>query len=530
MSPAKSRTPSPRRARKRRPVVSLETLSAALHAQTAGVLIVQIAPAKTAPKIVFANPSFCQLAALTASQLLGKSPNRFHPDATDRDRIRDWGRHARRGDSLAGEGRFQRPDGNSIYISWTFDPLCARDGRATHVVGTYRDLTEARVAQEALAHDQRLEAVGRLAGGVAHDFNNLISVINGYCEIVAARLAADADSVRDITEIHNAGRKAAALTQQLLAFSRQRASRPEVVNLNDLVVVQEQSLRALLKDTSGAVLHVELAPSLWNARIDPSQLQEVLRHLVLNARDALRPAGRILVATANREIPAGNAEQKFAGAASGRVVALRVSDNGVGMDAETQKHLFEPFFTTKSEGKGTGLGLALAYGVVHQSGGTIHAHSAPDVGTTFEILLPAVDLPLTAALQSSPANSAASTRGHETILLIEADDVLRKMVGGILTADGYRVLTAANAAEASQVAAGMPTPVELIMINAARDARRLARRLATLNPSLRVLHVSARGPAPALPWLPPSQHAALAKPFALSELLRAARQLLDATA
>jgi CheY-like chemotaxis protein len=366
-----------------------------------------------------------------------------------------------------------------------------------------------------LVHAQRLDAVGRLAGGVAHDFNNLLSVINGYCEMLAAHVAMNPQALREVTEIHNAGRKAAALTQQLLAFSRRQPLNAAVINLNTLAQDNAEILRRLIGEAGR--LDFELAEGLPNVRTDPAQFQQVLLNLVLNARDALRDNGRIVVRTSHRVVPQG-LNRRVTDPPPGRYVALTVEDNGTGMDAETQKHLFEPFFTTKPEGKGTGLGLALVYGVVQQSGGFITVKSALLVGSTFEVLLPVADAPV--AAPPPPVAPLPSVRGNESILLVEEDEVLRKMVAGILTADGYHVTAANSVAEAARRAAAIE-PVQLLIAN-------LAGRVHVGQPALRVLGVGDHDFRMPMSWLPAERQAALQKPYALSELVRATRRLLDA--
>ena len=508
---------------RRRPRVPAALLAAALRAQSEGVFVAERGTGRRGLKILFVNGSFCAMTGHAADELIGQPHGLLHADPTDIERLRRWLPRARPGESLTGEGFLQRGDGGTISAAWSIDPLFNARGRLTHVIATYRDQTEKRRLQEALVHSQRLDAVGRLAGGVAHDFNNLLSVINGYCEMLAAHVAANPQALREVAEIHNAGRKAAALTQQLLAFSRRQPFNACILNLNTLVRENAEILRRLL-GTAGQ-LELELAADLPNVRTDPAQFQQVLLNLVLNARDALRDNGRIVVSTALRDVrPEQN--RRATDVPPGRYAVLTVSDNGTGMDAETQKHLFEPFFTTKPEGKGTGLGLALVYGVVQQSGGYIWARSALLVGSTFEVVLPATAEPVADA---PPAIAPlTSLRGSENVLLIEEDDVVRKMVAGILTADGYRVAAADSFANAGRDVAAM-RPVQLLIGPMVGDADKYVRRLVEMHPGLRVLCTGqgeeCRTP---LPWLPAERQAMLTKPYALSELLRAARTLLDA--
>lgn len=497
-------------------------LAAALRAQSEGVFIAERGRSPHGLKIVFVNASFCEMTGHVAGNLVGRPHGLLHTDRGELVRLRSWLKTARRGEPLVGDGFLVRCDGSLISAAWSFNPLLGARGRVTHIVATYRDQTEKRRLHEALVHAQRLDAVGRLAGGVAHDFNNLLSVINGYCEMLAAHVSANPQAMREVAEIHHAGRKAAALTQQLLAFSRRQPLNSRVINLNTLAHENAGIVRRLLGQAGE--LQLELTRDLANVRTDPARFQQVLLNLVLNARDALQAHGRIVVRTANRVVAPGEG-RRAPEIAPGRYVTLTVSDNGTGMDAETQKHLFEPFFTTKPEGKGTGLGLALVYGVVQQSGGFITVKSELRVGSTFEILLPAVLDPLDAPPE--PITPLPSLRGTETVVLIEEDEVVRKMVAGILTADGYRVMAAKSFAEWTR--GKRPTgSVHLLIGSLSGDGGKAVRRLLKNNRGLRVLCTNEREFKLPVGWLPAERQCCIRKPFALSELLRAARKLLDA--
>jgi len=519
---AKSPTaaPSKRGAAK---AVPAALLASALRAQSEGVFIADRRPGANGLKILFANDSFCAMTGHSVTELVGRAHGVLHDERADVERLRRWLPKAHPGQPLVGEGFLRRADGTTVSVAWSFDPLCDERGHVTHIVATYRDQTEKRRLQEALVHAQRLDAVGRLAGGVAHDFNNLLSVINGYCEMLAAHVTTNPQALRQVSEIHNAGRKAAALTQQLLAFSRRQPFNARVLNLNELVAENLEILRRLLGEAGQ--LDLDLAKDLANVRTDAAQFQQVLLNLVLNARDALRNRGRVVIATANREIKSG-LNRRLTDTPPGRYVAISVADTGMGMDAETLKHLFEPFFTTKPEGKGTGLGLALVYGVVQQSGGFISVKSSLLVGSTFEILLPAVREVV--APPAAPVAPLPITRGTETVLLIEDDDVLRKMVAGILTTDGYRVFAAKTLAAGQRDVRETGRPVQLLIGSIAGDGEKIARQLHTTQPELRVLCTCNHDCKMPVPWLAPKRQARLSKPFALSELLKAARTLLDA--
>jgi two-component system, cell cycle sensor histidine kinase and response regulator CckA len=502
--------------------ISVTLLAAALRAQSEGVFIAERQATDEGLRILFVNDSFCAMTGYTAAALVGRYHGVLHAEPAEVRRLQEWLPGARAREPLVGDGFLIRADGAMISVAWSFDPVVNARGRVTHVVATYRDQTEKRRLQEALVHSQRLDAVGRLAGGVAHDFNNLLSVINGYCEMLAAHVAANPQALREVAEIHHAGRKAAALTQQLLAFSRRQPWNARVINLNTLVRDNADILRRLVGERGQ--LDFALAENLANVRTDPAQFQQVLLNLVINARDALHDRGRIVVRTTNREIVAG-LNRRATDTPPGRYVVLSVNDNGTGMDAETQKHLFEPFFTTKPEGKGTGLGLALVYGVVQQSAGFITVQSTLLVGSTFEVLLPqtavAVDEP------PAPVAPLPSMRGSESVVLIEEDEVVRKMVAGILTTDGYRVTAVKSPAELSP-SLGDEIPIQLLIANVAGDVEKFARRIQAATPNLRILYTADEEPKSPLSWLPAPRQKSLTKPYALSELVRAARALLDA--
>ncbi len=498
-------------------------LAAALRAQSEGVFIADRRLGPKGLRILFVNDAFCALTGLPAGQLIGRSHGELHDGPADVAQLRRWLEKARPGRSFAGEGFLRRADGTTTAVAWSFDPLCDPRGRVTHVVATYRDQTEKRRLQEALVHAQRLDAVGRLAGGVAHDFNNLLSVINGYCEMLAAHVAANPQALREVAEIHAAGRKAAALTQQLLAFSRRQPFDARVINLNDLVRENGEILARLLGEAGR--IEFDLAADLANVKTDAAQFQQVLLNLVLNARDALRAQGRVVIATANRVVR-GGLHRRVTDTPPGRYVAFSVTDNGTGMDADTQKHLFEPFFTTKPAGKGTGLGLALVYGVVQQSGGFITVKSSLFVGSTFEILLPVSRAPLEVAPASVPPLPV--TRGSESVLFVEQDEVVRKMVEGILTSDGYRVRAVESFRAVPRERGDGAPRVRLLIANLAGDGEKFARRLLAGEPGLRVICTCNHDCELPVTWLAADRQAMLHKPYALSELLKAARRVLDA--
>ncbi|MFH1498841.1 MAG: ATP-binding protein, partial [Verrucomicrobiota bacterium] len=485
--PAATRKPRP----KHRPPPT-EQLAAALEALGDGVLLLANEPGRGGLPILHANAAFEAMSGHDAASLVGRGHQFLHVERDALAKLRRWLKTARPGDpALKGEGHLKRSDGSRLYASWTVGLLPAARGRPAQLVATYHDMTAKQRLQEDLLHAQRLEAVGRLAGGVAHDFNNLLSVINGYCEIMAGQPAVRRHCARQLHEIHQAGLKATSLVRRLLAFSRRQTLSPQVVRLDQLVRDNADILGRLLGPDKH--LHLQLDAAGANIRVDPAQLQQVLINLVVNARDALAPGGAVTLGTSLRTPQRGGAGDRPRGTG----VELTVADNGSGMDADTQAHLFEPFFTTKDEGRGTGLGLALVYGIVQQSGGHIGVRSALGAGTTFTLRFPRVRgevSPLSGTLAPLP-----STKGRETVLLIEADEVVRKMLAGILTADGYRVHPVETPAAAAALLDQKAIPVELVIVDpghrhAASEA--LIRRLHADRPDLSVLCTSTSGANP----------------------------------
>lgn len=504
-----------------------DLLESSLRALGEGVFIAERKLHKDGLRISYVNDMLLEMTGYQSQDLVGHGHGFIHVEKTDRQRLARWLRAPSPSRPLLGEGFLRRQDDSTLYASWVFSPVKDSEGKVSHIVASYRDTTEKHHLQEMLNHTQKLEAVGRLAGGVAHDFNNLISVINGYCEMLTMELAAQPQALREVTEIHNAGLKAAKLTRQLLAFGRRQPLNAQVINLNQLVNENAGILTRLLHSTG--VLELDLAAKLSNVRTDPAQFQQVLLNLTLNARDALRDKGRVTLTTENREIKKQKNRQAD-DLAPGNYVVISVKDNGTGIDKETQKHLFEPFFTTKSAGKGSGLGLAMVYGVVQQSGGTIRVHSEILVGSTFEIILPTVDEEIaTSPVQiQTPNTPETSTKGNESVLVVEEDEVLRKMVAGMLTADGYRAMDARTPREGLVLAKKATRPIQVLVINLVGEGEKMAKALYKIHPNLRILNACNQGTRHSPKWIEAQHLATMTKPFALSELLKAVRGLLDA--
>jgi len=343
-------------------------------------------------------------------------------------------------------------------------------------------------SEEQLRQSQKLEAVGRLAGGIANDFNNLLTVILSYSDILLRDDAPYGPIRTGLQEIKAAGERAASLTHQLLAFSRQQVLEPEILDVNEVLTQLSQLLKRVLGED--IELHLLLAPVLDSVKADRSQLDQVVMNLAVNARDAMPQGGRLNLETANVTLDEATGESDF-GVRPGSYVMLAVSDTGVGMDAATKARVFEPFFTTKERGKGTGLGLSTVFGIVKQSGGTIYVYSEPGVGTAFKIYIPRVEGSL-APVERVPAE-ARGARGTETILLVEDEDQVREVAGAILRAAGFHVLMAATPAEAILLCEGSPERIDLVLtdvIMPKMNGRQLAERILRLRPEIRMLFMS----------------------------------------
>jgi signal transduction histidine kinase len=376
---------------------------------------------------------------------------------------------------------------------------------------------------------QKMEAIGRLAGGIAHDFNNILTAIGGYSDLLLADLPPDDARRGDVEEIHRATARAAALTQQLLAFSRRQVLQPKIVDLNALVSDIEKMLRRLIGED--ILFAIVLHPRLGNVRADPGQIEQVIVNLAVNARDAMPNGGRLTIETRNVELDESYAIDHPT-VIPGRYVLLAVSDTGIGMDDETKARIFEPFFTTKERGKGAGLGLATVYGIVQQTGGHIWPYSEAGKGTTMRVYLPRVDQPADPIARPGDAAPGA-LRGSETILLVEDEAPVRSVTRQLLERNGYTVREAADGPAALALLDGEagPEQVDLLLtdvIMPGMSGRELADQLLVRHPQLRVLFMSGyTGDAVVRHGMLQPGLAYLEKPFRPPTLLRKVREVLD---
>lgn len=391
-------------------------------------------------------------------------------------------------DTLAQEYRFRHRDGKYRWVRSELKPLRDQRKLPFEIVGSWSDITVRKQLEEQYRQAQKMEAFGQLAGGVAHDFNNVLTVITGYSEMLLSG-AVPAEKHQDlIREIRKAGNRAASLTRQLLAFSRKQVLQPVELDLNTVVGEAERMLGRLIGEDID--LATALDPDLGRIKADPGQIEQVIMNLVVNARDAMPTGGHLTIETRNVALDQSYA-QKHAEVQPGEYVMLAVTDSGCGMDEATKSKIFEPFFTTKEVGKGTGLGLATVHGIVKQSSGSIEVYSEAGQGTTFKIYLPRLKGPISSR-QSLPG-LMLMPRGTETILLAEDEEGVRKIVRHTLESNGYTVLEASSGDEAAQLCQQHPSPIHLLMTDVVMpqmSGRQLANLVVGMRPTMKVLYLS----------------------------------------
>jgi len=437
------------------------------------------------------------------------------------------------GNNQTGSWRHRKKDGTIIDVEITSHRLIFDERNAEVVLAS--DITERKRAEETLnateeqlRQSQKMEAVGKLAGGVAHDFNNLLTAISGHSELSLRRLGADDPLRRNVEVIKSASDRAAALTRQLLAFSRKQVLQPKVLDLNDVVVETNKLLRRLIGEDIDLLTVLE--PSLGKIKADPGQIGQVLMNLSVNARDAMPRCGKLTIETSNIYIDEEYA-RRHVSVTPGWYVMLAVSDTGCGMDDATRERIFEPFFTTKEVGKGTGLGLSTVFGIVKQSGGNIWVYSEVGRGTTFKIYLPRTDK--TVETFEASSNHDEAPAGTETVLLVEDEEIVRDMTHEILRMSGYHVLESSRGSEALAVCEQHKGPIHLMLTDVVMpqmSGRELAERLMPLRPEMRVLYMSGyTDDAIVHHGVLDEGMAFIEKPFTPNALARKVRESLDAS-
>jgi PAS domain S-box-containing protein len=483
-----------------------------------------IAEADEQGRFVYVSPKYRELLGYAAEDLRGTAVlDLIHPE--DREAVLTASGGLPQNEQIEfPQHRVRDRDGGWHWMESQLQPYRGRGGERVSVIVS-RDVTARRQAREALResqeqllHAQKMETIGRLAGGVAHEFNNLLTAITGYAALLIESLGAKHPLRADVDEIVHAADQAARFTKQLLAFSHRQVLQPRVIDLNALVANVDRLLRRLIGEDIEFV--TSLDSELWSVKADPGQIEQLIMNLAVNARDAMPRGGRLVLATSTLRVPEGGSSE-HAGVPSGEWVSLSLQDRGLGMSAETLDRIFEPFFTTKETGKGTGLGLATVSAIVEQSEGHVRVESQPGEGSTFHIYLPRASGHLDEAL-AQPLLS--DLRGTETLLLVEDSEAVRRLLRRYLERHGYTVIEAASGIDALRAIKHHEGPLDLLVADVVlpkMDGRALARQLERERPGLRVLYMSGfSDDAPSGREVP-----LLQKPFTPPELLRRIRAI-----
>jgi PAS domain S-box-containing protein len=475
--------------------------------------------------IDYVNPAFEQITGYARAELIGQNPRVLKSGKHDDAFYRSLWASLTAGEAWSGLITNTRKDGSVFEAAAVIFPVRGADGDVVSYVAGMHDTTHQRRMEAELRQAQKMEVAGRLAGGVAHDFNNLITVITGRAQLLLRADAVTPAQRRDLELIRETGDRAAALTRQLLAFSRKQTIAPRVLSLNKTL----EGMKRMLGRLIGEDIELVIAPGegIGNVTADPGQFEQVVLNLVVNARDAMPDGGRITITTADVRLDAGDARLRV-GLPPGDYVMLAVSDTGCGMDAETQAHVFEPFFTTKAVDKGTGLGLSTVYGIVKQSEGDVVIESVPGEGATFRVYLPRV----TAEADADPGNPRVNLpRGTETVLVAEDEEAVREVARELLTLCGYTVLEARNGREALAIGRDHEGLIHLLLTDVVMplmSGTELAQQLTALRPATRVLFMSGyTDDNAALRRVSASENPLLEKPFSTEALARRVRAALD---
>jgi PAS domain S-box-containing protein len=477
--------------------------------------------------IEWVNPAFTKLTGYAFAEVLGQVWSPLKPDNREPALHEDLWRTILSGNVWQGELVGRRKNQTEYTVRMTIAPVEDEHGEVAHFIAIKEDITEQRALQEQFLQAQKVEAVGRLAGGVAHDFNNILTAINGYTELLLRKLPAEDPRFRLADQIHKSAERASALTRRLLAFSRKQTLQPQVINLSNVVTDVEKMLRRLIGED--VELHTIRGASVGNVRADPAQIELVIINLAVNARDAMPNGGKLIIEVARATVEPDGARQ-YGNRAPREYVLLSVTDTGSGMTEEVKAHLFEPFFTTKPQGKGTGLGLATSYGIIKQSGGHIDVSSELGKGTTFKIYLPRLDANTDSQPQRPKALQWAT--GKETILVAEDEADVRNLTVGILRDLGYRVIEASDGKEGIRVAEqNASDKIDLLFTDIVMpqlDGKQLADWFGTARPDTKVLFTSGyMADAMTGHGLSADRIAFLEKPFTPEILAQRVREVLD---
>jgi two-component system cell cycle sensor histidine kinase/response regulator CckA len=478
--------------------------------------------------LLYVNPALVSMLGYASKEeLLSLNLERdIYVNPADRVAAGQTYQSSRRGTGI--EVNWRRKDYKIIAVRLSGRVILDSENQIKHFEVIAEDVTEKRTLEEQFRQAQKMEAMGRLAGGISHDFNNLLGVIIGYSDLLLASPPGDDSTQHRIEEIKKAGQRAASLTRQLLAFSRKQVLSPKVLDLNSVVSETCKMLLRLLGED--VQLITKLAPELDAVKADPTQIEQVLMNLAINARDAMPNGGKLIIETSNAKLDSTSGQQKQVEVQAGNYVLLTVSDSGVGMDKATQARIFEPFFTTKERGKGTGLGLATVYGIIQQSGGYIWVHSEVGKGTTFKVYIPQQQ---GIVKEFPPVAVAPCALGSGTILLVEDEDSLREISHKLLESMGYRVIEAASGADAIRIAKTFTNRIDLLVTDVVMpgmNGREVAELLAASRSQMKVLYVSGHTDDVIVPYsiLRPGV-SFLQKPFTREDLAQKVHDVLGET-
>jgi two-component system, cell cycle sensor histidine kinase and response regulator CckA len=477
-------------------------------------------------RYISANAALTRMMGMNSpEELLASGATAHSADFVDAERRIEFQRLMSQEGRVRGfQYELQRNDGTSLWVSENAHVVRDDRGKLVHYEGTVEDITRQRELEDQIRQMQKIEAIGRLAGGVAHDFNNILMAISSYAELLCRKLPEGDPGKRYVDEIVRSTDRGSYLTQSLLAFSRKQILAPQIVDLNALVRDQINMLERLLGES--IVLNFVPGPDLGHIKVDPGQIQQVVMNLVINARDAMADGGEVLIETANAELDPSGANSSVTSSCD--YVMISVSDTGCGIDDDIKEHIFEPFFTTKEQGKGTGLGLATVFGIVKQSNGQIFLQTEPQQGTTFKVYFPRVD---SVPVEVGADRHAIPQSGHETILLVEDQPAIRESAAEYLSDNGYTVLQAQNGPEALDIAAKHTGPIDLLLTDVVMpqmSGKELAERLAGIHPRASVVFMSGYSSNVLSNNLGDDQkYLLLRKPFRLARLGQTVRDVLD---
>jgi PAS domain S-box-containing protein len=508
---------------------SLRLLGSAVEQSKESIVITDAELDLPGPRIIFVNRAFTQMTGYTAAEAIGKTPRILQGARTDKAVLGRLRKNLEHGEIFSGEAVQYRKDGTEYDQEWQIAPLRDSGGKITHFVAIQHDITERKRLEGHLFQSQKMETVGKLAGGIAHEFNSIMTAIIGHSELLLADLPPENPPAKSAAEIRKAAERAATLTRQLLAYGRKQILQPEILDLNAVIAGMENTLLHLMgRDVQ---VHFSFAAGLKSVKADAGQIEQVIVNVAMNAADAMPNGGKLTIETANVTLDAGYVS-RFPELKAGEFVMFAMGDSGAGMTDAVKARVFEPFFTTKGVGEGTGLGLATCHGIIKQSGGHIAVYSELGRGTTFKIYLPQAGQKTETKISGPAKKPLELPRGTETILLVEDDPSLRAMAAALLGRWGYTVLAAANGVEAMvlvhQPGRGHIDLLFTDVVMPQMSGNELADRIRTLHPQTKILFASAYTESaivqhgvlePGIAFLP--------KPYTPAALMHKVRELLD---